>query len=148
MLSPAIVLAIGTLIFISEAPDLRATLSRLLHWTPMGGWQPIWGLSTALFGWVVAGAIGWLCRVIFTLLFGKEALGMGDVHILAAAGAIAGWPVAFLGFFAAAPLTLLAILMIQFRRQSRAVPYGPWLAIAFFLSCIFQDRVLGWLGIR
>ena len=105
-------------------------------------------LSTALFGWIVGGAMGWLCRVIFTLVLGKEALGMGDVHILAAAGAVAGWPVAFFAFFAAAVLTLLAMIVIQLTRQSRAVPYGPWLALAFFLCSIFEDRILAYFNIR
>ena len=63
-------------------------------------------------------------------------------------GAVSGWPVAFLGFFVAAPLTLLAVIVIQFRRQSRALPYGPWLAIAFFLCSMFQDCILNYLGIR
>jgi len=75
-------------------------------------------------------------------------MGMGDVHILAAAGAVAGWPVAFLGFFCAAPLTLLALVVIHFRRQSRAVPYGPWLALGFLLASLYQDRILSYLGVR
>jgi prepilin signal peptidase PulO-like enzyme (type II secretory pathway) len=89
-----------------------------------------------------------LARIVCTLLFGKEALGMGDIHILAAAGAVAGWPVPFLGFFLAAPLTLVAIGIIALRRQSRALPYGPWLALAFLIVTVFQDRILHYLGVR
>ena len=65
-----------------------------------------------------------------------------------AAGAVAGWPVAFLGFFLAAPLTLLAMIVIHVRRQSRALPYGPWLALGFFVASVFQDRILHYLGFR
>lgn len=147
LLTPAILLGVGGLLW-AGSPGGEAIVARILGWQPITGWWPIYGLSTALFGWVIGGAVGWLCRVIFTLLFGKEAMGMGDVHILAAAGAVAGWPVAFLGFFCAAPLTLLALVVIHFRRQSRAVPYGPWLALGFLLASLYQDRILSYLGVR
>jgi len=48
----------------------------------------------------------------------------------------------------AAPLPLLALAVIHFRRQSRALPYGPWLAMAFLIAAVFQDRILIYLGVR
>ena len=73
---------------------------------------------------------------------------MGDVHLLAAAGAVASWPVAFLGFFLAACLALPAIIIIRIRRPSRTLPFGPWLALAFLVATLFQDRILMLLGVR
>ena len=149
-LTPAIVLGAAALFWLSSGatPDPDRVVDRVLHWRPLSNWQPLWGVSTAVTGWVIGGAIGWLARIGFTLLFGKEALGMGDVHILASAGAVAGWPVALAGFFLAAPLALLAIVVIHLRRQSRALPYGPWLALAFLLAGMFQDRILLYLDLR
>lgn len=150
LLSPAILC--GVAVFLSlltiATPESLQVIGQVLHWTPTGEWQPLWGLATGLTGWIIGGAIGWLARIVFTLVFGKEALGMGDVHILAAAGAVAGWPVALIGFFLAAPLALLAIVVICIRRQSRALPYGPWLALAFFAAGLFQDRILRYFHIR
>jgi len=149
LLGPALVLALAaTVVMGLLAPGTRQTLADVLMWEPAGTWRPVLGLATGLGGWVLGGAIGWLARVVFTLAFGKEALGMGDVHILAAAGAVAGWPVALLGFFLAAPLALLAIVVIALRRQSRALPYGPWLALAFFVAVLFQDVILRYLRVR
>ncbi len=148
LLSPAIFLGAAWLVLINYSPAAERTCQAILHWQPVEGWQPLWGLSTALAGWIVGGVIGWATRILFTLLFGKEALGMGDVHILAAAGAVAGWPVSFLGFFLAAPLSLLAMLVIRLRRQSRALPFGPWLGLGFLLAAVFADRILVYLGIR
>ena len=56
--------------------------------------------------------------------------------------------VAFVGFFLAAPLALLGIVVIHVRRQSRALPYGPWLGLAFLLAAMFQDRILLYLNVR
>ncbi len=149
LLGPAWVLAVAVLVVMGMlGPRWQPALADVLMWEPVGCWRPVVGLATGLGGWVIGGAIGWLARVVFTLAFGKEALGMGDVHILAAAGAVAGWPVALLGFFLAAPLALLAIVVIAVRRQSRALPYGPWLALAFFVAVLFQDVILRYLRVR
>ena len=149
LLSPAILLVlVAALLCWWFGPHAKQAIATGLNWQPRESWRPVLGLATGLSGWVLGGAIGWLARIVFTLAFGKEALGMGDVHILAAAGAVAGWPVALLGFFLAAPLALLAIVVIALRRQSRALPYGPWLALAFFVVCLFQDVFLRYLRVR
>ena len=149
-LSPSIVLGCAAIIFLNMPAGTGAgsMIHRILHWQPIDRWQPFWGLSTALAGWIIGGAIGWLARIFFTFAFGKEALGMGDVHILAAAGAMAGWPVVLLGFFLSSFLALLALMVIALRRQARTLPYGPWLALAFLLAGFFQDYVLEMFHIR
>lgn len=150
LIAPAVILGLAAFFLTaSDTSAAHATVARIIHWSPTGGeWQPLWGISTAVFGWIIGGALGWICRIVFTLVLGKEAMGMGDVHILAAAGAVAGWPVAVLGFFVASLLALLGMLIILFRRKSRAVPLVPWLALAFLVCCMFQDRILAFLGIR
>jgi prepilin signal peptidase PulO-like enzyme (type II secretory pathway) len=147
-LLPAIILFAAALLALANWPGFRAGAQSTLYVSLYGSWWPVLGLATGLSGWIIGGAVGWMARIFFTLLFGKEALGMGDVHLLAAAGAVAGWPVAFLGFFLAAPLSLLALIVIHLRRQSRALPYGPWLALGFLLASVFQDHILLYLGVR
>jgi prepilin signal peptidase PulO-like enzyme (type II secretory pathway) len=146
LLLPALILVI--LVGWTMPDWLRNTVVAACEWELYGGIRPVLGVVTALAGWIIGGALGWLTRIVFTFIFGKEALGMGDVHIMAAAGAVAGWPVVFIGFFLAAPLALLALIVIRLRRQSRALPYGPWLALAFLLVAIYQDYILLYLRVR
>jgi prepilin signal peptidase PulO-like enzyme (type II secretory pathway) len=148
LLSPAMLLILAVILLFRFIPGLPERALAVLHWTPWGDWQPLLGFSTALFGAFVGVALGWGTRIAATLAFGKEGLGMGDVHILAAAGAVAGWPAVVLGFFLAAPIALLALPVIRLRRQSMMVPYGPWLAFGFFLAAIFQERILWFLNVR
>ncbi len=150
LLLPAIILALASMFLLSSSHGdlIEKKVGEMLQWSPIGHWRPLWGLSTALTGWVIGGMIGWLTRLLGTLILGKEALGMGDVHILAAAGAVAGWPVAIIGFFLAAVLALLGLVVIRLRRQSRMLPYGPWLALGFLVGCVFQDRILLFLQVR
>lgn len=149
-LTPAVLLS-GLVLVCLNLPvgeRLTAVIADLLRFEPVAQWRPFHGLSTALTGWILGGALGWLMRIVFTLVLRKEALGMGDVHMLAAAGAVAGWPVAIAGFFLAACLALPAVMLIGLRRQSRALPYGPWLALGFLVAAVFQDRILVFLQIR
>lgn len=97
--------------------------------------QPIALLGGALLGWIVGGGIVWLIRILGTFAFGREAMGLGDVHLLAAVGAAFGWKVAILTFFLA-PFSGLtwSLLGKLFGRGKgffgRELPYGPHLALA------------------
>ena len=80
--------------------------------------------------------------------FGKEALGIGDIHLMAAAGCVAGWPVAVLGFFLTCFLALVGwVLTLPFKR-SRALPLGPWLSLSFLAVVVFYEPVLSSTTIR
>lgn len=145
LLSPAIVLMLAAIWALLANPALVERVELILHWRPVGTWQPLVGLATALAGWVVGGGLAWGTRVAGTLGLGKEAFGMGDVHIMAAIGALAGAAVAFIGFFAASLLALVGMVVILFRRQGRALPYGPWLALAAFIVAVYLDKILAYL---
>jgi leader peptidase (prepilin peptidase)/N-methyltransferase len=95
---------------------------------------------------LVAGGIAWGVRIIFTLILGKEALGFGDVHILAAAGAVTGWVVVLLGFFVAAFLAVIGIVLLLAFKRSRAIPFGPWLALGILAASLALDPLLRFLS--
>jgi leader peptidase (prepilin peptidase) / N-methyltransferase len=96
----------------------------------------------AIFGYLVGGAWIWAFRIIGTLAFGREAMGLGDVHILAAIGAVCGWIVPSLAFFLAAFLALAWALTVFFLRRQRELPYGPWLAAGALVTVLFYDRLM------
>ena len=60
------------------------------------------GLGGSMLGYLVGGGLIWGIRIFGTFGFGKEAMGLGDVHLLAAIGAFVGWRDPFLIFFIAA----------------------------------------------
>lgn len=134
-LLPAIFLGIQAAVLVCYSSRGGQMWQHALDWAPRGGaWRPLLGLTTALAGFVVAGAIGWGVRIVFTLILGKEAFGLGDVHLMAAAGAVAGWPVVAAGFFLACPLAVLAVVIWLVRKRSRAVWFGPWLSLGVVLA--------------
>ncbi len=110
-------------------------------------------LGGVLLGYLVAGGLIWLTRILGTLGFGKEAMGLGDVHLLAAVGAVCGWQVAVLAFFGA-PFFGLTWAIISagaaklLKREIKIIPYGPHLAIASVGVMIFREPLLTFLGTR
>ena len=110
----------------------------VLGWCPRGSWRPITGLATAASGFVIGGALGWTVRIVFTLVLGREAFGTGDIHLMAAAGCVAGWPVVVLGFVLASFLALAGWLVTLPFKRTRAIPLVPWLSLAFLIVVVFH----------
>ncbi len=113
---------------------------------------PLWlvVLSGVLLGYVVGGGVVWATRIFGSIAFGKEAMGIGDVHLLAAVGACFGWIDAVLAFFAAAFVglawTVLAAVASGGKLQ-RAMPFGPYLALGALLVLLCKPLLETALGL-
>jgi len=106
------------------------------------GSQWYYVLAGCVLGYLVGGGVIWACRIFGTLLFGKEAMGLGDVHLLAAIGAVLGWHEAvYLSIFLSPIMAILvtaglAITAMLKKDSARAIPYGPYLAAGAVLILI------------
>lgn len=104
---------------------------------PIEASQPLWlqALGGVLIGYLAGGGVVWAVRIFGSLGFGKEAMGLGDVHLMAAVGACLGWIDATLAFFAAAFVGMAWWLLsgLTGGRLPRTIPYGPYLAVATLL---------------
>lgn len=128
-----------------RAHEVGLVLHKHFHignWALFRNWAPLEGLATAAAGYVIAGALGWVVRIFFTLVFGREAFGTGDIHMMAAAGSVAGWPVVVLGFFLTCGLALAGWLLALPFKRTRALPLGPWLSLGFLTVVVFYDEIL------
>lgn len=122
-------------------------------WIGQAGWigaLPLWAASLggSLVGYFVGAGLIWMVRVLGTLAFGKEAMGLGDAHMLACIGAVLGWVDAVLVFFLApflaiGGMVITSILSRFVRGFAPYVPYGPWLAAATVVVLLGD----GWLEV-
>lgn len=106
---------------------------------------PLWllALCGSLMGYFIGGGIVWFFRIFGSLAFGKEAMGLGDVHLMAGVGAIVGWIDAGLAFLLAAFVGMAWTIlgMVFGGGMKRTMPYGPYLAIATVLVMIFKPLI-------
>lgn len=145
-LAPAGVLAVAAYMLVSPGGALFSTWYELTSEAAAGRFAAHFnGLLSALFGYMIGGLWIWGMRILGTLGFGKEAMGMGDVHILAAVGAVVGWAVPTIAFFVAPFFGLVWALYLWLSRGQRELPYGPWLAVGSLAVMLFYDAVTNWL---
>ena len=100
------------------------------------------GLLGSLFGYFVGCAVVWATRILGTFAFGKEAMGLGDVHLMGAAGAVIGPLMVAVAFFVAPFFGLGWALFQMFFKKIRQIPYGPFLSLAVLTVMIFHDWIL------
>ena len=98
---------------------------------------PVWLDVSAgvLMGYLIGGGVVWAIRILGSLVFGKEAMGLGDVHMMAAVGACLGWIDPVLAFFGAAFLGVgwFLLSLVFGKGIKRALPFGPFLAVGTML---------------
>jgi leader peptidase (prepilin peptidase)/N-methyltransferase len=104
------------------------------------------GFLGSLWGYFVGCAIVWGVRIFGTLAFGKEAMGLGDVHLMGAAGAVIGPLPVVLAFFIAPFFGLAWAGFQMFFKKIRQIPYGPFLSLGIFVVIILHDLILNRIG--
>lgn len=86
--------------------------------------------EASLFGALVSGGIVWLIREAASQALGREAMGLGDVTLMAMIGTWCGWQHGVLTFFAAAFIGLAQGCVAWVVRRDHELPYGPSLCLA------------------
>ncbi len=102
------------------------------------------GLLGSLFGYFVGCGTVWTTRIIGTVGFGKEAMGLGDVHLMGAAGAVIGPAFIVVAFFIAPFFGLGWACFQMFFKKIRQIPYGPFLSLGIFTVMILHDWFLNY----
>jgi leader peptidase (prepilin peptidase)/N-methyltransferase len=116
-------------------------------WSALVAHPAVAGLLGSVFGYFVGCATVWATRILGTLGFGKEAMGLGDVHLMGAAGAVVGPIMVVIAFFIAPFFGLGWALFQMFSKKIRQIPYGPFLSIAVLTVMIFHDWILSRLAV-
>ncbi len=112
-------------------------------WVRFSQQPAIAGFLGSLWGYFIGCGVVWIVRILGTLGFGKEAMGLGDVHLMGAAGAVIGPVLVVFAFFIAPFFGLAWALFQMFFKKTRQIPYGPFLSMAVFAVMILHDWVYG-----
>ena len=100
---------------------------------------------------IVGAAVGylslWTVFWAFKLLTGKEGMGYGDFKLLAIFGALLGWQailtIVLLSSVVGAVIGCI-LLAVQGKEHSTPIPFGPYLAIAGWLTILYGKEIQTW----
>lgn len=92
------------------------------------------------------GAVGGGVMVLAIALFGmfifrREAMGLGDVKLMAMVGAFFGWKVVLVAFVLSPFIGLLYGIPLLVTKGEHVMPYGPFLSIGAVLALLFRTEL-------
>ena len=107
----------------------------------LGGGGP--ALVQALLGAAAGFALLYAIAVIGEWVFKEEAMGGGDIKMMAMVGAFVGWQGVLLTVFLGALLGTLIFVPLTLRKK-RLVPFGVFLAVGAAAAFVAGDAIVTW----
>jgi leader peptidase (prepilin peptidase) / N-methyltransferase len=105
------------------------------------------GIKSAAIGAALGAGIPWLIRYAWFRVKRVEAMGLGDVKMLAMIGAFLGWQQVWVTLFIASitgAIVGLALLKLSGRASSAKIPFGTFLAVAALVASLAGDALVDW----
>lgn len=99
-------------------------------------------LLASFLGAFAGGLSIYLMGVFGKMAFKKEAMGGGDVKLMAMIGAFLGWREVLVVFFMAPFFGGIAGLILKLKDGRDIIPYGPYLSLAALVTIFFGNRIL------
>ena len=109
------------------------------HWIAALKWSAI--------GAAVGGGSLWIVAIVGRLIFKKEAMGFGDVKLLAAIGAFFGTKAVFFTIMASSLAgSVVGITLVATGRSSMQsrIPFGPYIVLAALVWMYWGHRLWSW----
>lgn len=109
----------------------------------------LFGVFTTLQASVIGAMLGygtlWTVYIIFKLVTGKEGMGHGDFKLLGLLGAWFGWqvlPLIIVMSSLVGAVIGIAMIVLKSRDRTIPIPFGPYLAIAGWISMIWGPYIM------
>ena len=99
------------------------------------------GLLFSLAGLATGFGMTWLVRAGARLVFGKEAMGFGDVKLMGMIGAFLGWQDVLLTFFVGCVIGAVFGLVHRWLTGDAYISFGPFLAIGAAVSLFIASEL-------
>ncbi|HEX5245471.1 MAG TPA: prepilin peptidase [Tepidisphaeraceae bacterium] len=139
-LLPALVLGIGAVLLAWKVPGIGRM------WDQAASIRWVSALLGSVLGGLFGGFVVWLARILGTVGFGREAMGLGDVHLMVAVGAVLGAGPAIVAFFLAPFFGIVLAVYMMVTGTRREMPLGPYLSLGSAAVMLFYGPIAAYLA--
>ncbi len=98
-----------------------------------------------LFGMIAGAGVFLIITLIGSLIYGKQAMGFGDIKLMGALGLYFGFTnimlISLMAFFIGAIFAIIFIIG-RFKKVNEYIPFGPFIVIAAFISIFVPFELL------
>lgn len=105
-------------------------------------------LATSLWASVMGAAVGagslYGIGVVGRWIFKREAMGLGDVKLLAMLGSFLGWRAILLIIMVASLVGSVVGLVLRVRRRAEVIPFGPYLSLGGLVAMVWGGPLMAW----
>ncbi len=102
------------------------------------------GLTTSLIGAAVGFGVLWVVGWLGAILLKQEAMGGGDIKMMAMVGAFVGWTGVVLTIFLGALIGTLVFLPLSLMGRKQLVPFGIFLALGAAVAYLWGPMLVDW----
>ena len=118
-----------------------------IHWSL--GWPKghvhVQAFMSSLVGLAAGAGFVYLVGVVGKVIFGRDAMGFGDVKFVGMIGGFLGWQ-AIIWTFIIGSILGLASVVVGFTRPDRGeLPFAPWLGLGAIAFMIWREPLVGML---
>ena len=122
-------------------PLLVRSIAGLVGMTPEA-WPRACALLASLLGMGAGAGVIWALGVVGKVIFRKEAMGFGDVKLMAFVGGFIGWRLALLGILLGAFIGAAVGTLALARSRDTRMPFGPYLSLGSFIAMLHADDIV------
>lgn len=105
------------------------------------------GLKASIVGLVAGGGFFYLVAILGKAILKKEAMGGGDIKMMAMVGGLLGWKGVILTTFMGSLLgsiTGVLLILLKGREWGSRIPFGPYLALGALISLFWGQDIFRW----
>jgi len=149
-----LLIACGPVISLLYPRLMRTTLADFVRWKelPVAGGTLTWlvqherigALAASLLGVLMGTAVIFVVRTLGTFIFRKEAMGLGDMKLLAGVGGLLGWKAIPLVFLCAVVAGAVIGIAVYLRSRRHDIPFGPYLALGSVVVMFVGNALWKW----
>lgn len=113
---------------------------------PFTGHQLL-GPRNSLIGFAAGGGFFYLVAVLGKAVFKKDAMGGGDIKMMAMVGGFLGWKGVILTTFMGSlsgSVVGISLILLKGREWGSRIPFGPYLAAGALISLLWGRDILRW----